>query len=337
MIFLANQNDRAARISRLRALLFRHLRPAALGVGLAAAATGCTSTTTFDYLIYDPMESGPLESCDMACGEMVSTCRIIEDCDEEDAQFVEACGVAAGQADGAEQVVECRQYEWVYAGPSGVGRLPLDGSSEPAMRGRSTGDYFAEMARFEGLAADAFDELAEHLGGHGAPTALVQRCRSAAEEERTHVELAGGLARRFGASVARGGARVRGERPTLLALARHNAVEGCVRETLGVLVLAEQARAAADAGVRAALAQIAVDEASHALLSWEIDRWAHERLSAGQRSIVEADRRAAIEELRGDAGRAMSGGVALEAWLGMPSPERRLQLIEGLRGAVGNA
>ena len=337
MIFLANQNDRAARISRLRALLFRHLRPAALGVGLAAAATGCTSTTTFDYLIYDPMESGPLESCDMACGEMVSTCRIIEDCDEEDAQFVEACGVAAGQADGAEQVVECRQYEWVYAGPSGVGRLPLDGSSEPAMRGRSVGDYFAEMARFEGLAADAFDELAEHLGGHGAPTALVQRCRSAAGEERTHVELAGGLARRFGASVARGGARVRGERPSLLALARHNAVEGCVRETLGVLVLAEQARAAADAGVRAALAQIAVDEASHALLSWEIDRWAHERLSAGQRSIVEADRRAAIEELRGDAGRAMSGGVELEAWLGMPSPERRLQLIEGLRGAVGNA
>ncbi len=69
---------------------------------------------------------------------------------------------------------------------------------------------------------------------------------------------------------------------SLAALARENAVEGCVRETWAALLAAYQAMSAEDPAFRALMAEVAVDERRHAELAWAIDAWARTRLSAAE-------------------------------------------------------
>jgi hypothetical protein len=95
------------------------------------------------------------------------------------------------------------------------------------------------LVGLEHASITAFVELAEQLGHHGAPAALVDRCRQAAADEARHVELLVGL-----------GAPRPTETPaptreaSLLAIALHNAVEGCVMETWAALLAADQAQRA---------------------------------------------------------------------------------------------
>lgn len=59
-----------------------------------------------------------------------------------------------------------------------------------------------------------------------------------------------------------------------------SATEGCVRETLGVLIGMWQAPFARDPKARCAMARIARDEGRHAALSWQIVAWIEPRPDA---------------------------------------------------------
>ncbi len=192
------------------------------------------------------------------------------------------------------------------------------------------GAYFARAAHLEAAAVQAFEELACDLQRLGAPATLVARCHAAAREEVTHAKLVGALARKFGASVpAVRRAPKAGEsnlRPRI-AIAVENMVEGVVRETYAAAVEMHRARAAEDPEVRAVLAAVSRDEASHAQLSWDIARWLDEALDGAERETVAAAAARAIEELR-DELRAPAAEVIRVA--GAPSSEAALALFGAL-------
>lgn len=180
----------------------------------------------------------------------------------------------------------------------GIGRRP-EGLATSAARGASPeGAFFARVEHLERASIDAFRRLARELDAHGAPRALAGEARSAARDEARHARIAA----RWRAH--HGGARIacdlapREVRP-LAAIARENAVEGCVHETWGATIAALQAELAPDATLRADLATIARDEAAHAALAWRVDAWAATRLSSSERrasSLARAAAAAALED-----------------------------------------
>jgi hypothetical protein len=111
-------------------------------------------------------------------------------------------------------------------------------------------------------------------------------------DEERHARTVTALARRRGAEP---GLYLVGRRRArdIESIARHNAVEGCVRETYGALVACWQSTRAGDPDLRAAFARIAREETRHAALAWAIARWADTRLSArGRRRVARARARA---------------------------------------------
>jgi len=154
----------------------------------------------------------------------------------------------------------------------------------------------AANAHLEAASIDAFEILATELGAHRAPRMLTEAANAATADERRHAEAIGRLAVHRGA-VPPAAYVKRGPVRDIEAVARENAVEGCVRETYAALLASRQARAATDPLIRSAMAGIARDETRHAALAWEVDRWSQALLSpAAQRRVREA-RREAIEGL----------------------------------------
>jgi len=151
--------------------------------------------------------------------------------------------------------------------------------------------FLAHGARLEAASVLAFSQLADRLLAWNAPSALVERCRVAAEEEAVHAELLGALARGAGATVE---PAVCGELPVDLACAAlDNAVEGCVNEAWAALACAVMARRAETAELRAVYARLAADEIGHAQLAWDLHTWFLGQVSVEQgRAIVEAQRAA---------------------------------------------
>lgn len=187
----------------------------------------------------------------------------------------------------------------------GGGRRPpgLVGASRAQRRGMTrAGAHFAEMARLEAASVQAFDRLAGELAEHRAPRRLVEAARESARDEERHAAAMGRLAQRFGAKAS--GARVRHVgRRSLAAIARENAVEGCVRETFGALVNTWQAMNARDEGVRSVLGEIARDETRHAALAWEIAAWAESRVSTRERNAIDRARHRAVAALTSEIAR----------------------------------
>ena len=122
------------------------------------------------------------------------------------------------------------------------------------------------------------------------------------------------------------------DREALLAVARENAVEGCVRETYGALLAAYQARAARDPRVREELAVIAADEARHAELSWDVHRWIMGRPSEDERATIRLAMSAAIAELGRELAIEPSDDVVETA--GMPTRAVALTLFAALGAHV---
>lgn len=189
--------------------------------------------------------------------------------------------------------------------------------------------WLLAAAELEAASVPAFEELAAELARHGAPEELRAGAWRAADDERRHAARASALVRRRGHEP---GAPEVGPAPAgdLEALARHNAVEGCVRETWGALLAAFQARNATAEDVRAAQVEIAGDERAHAELAWQIDAWARTRLSAAAQARVDAARRAAARALAREAGTL---GVGLAA-LGLPNATQARALLRGLQSAL---
>ena len=115
---------------------------------------------------------------------------------------------------------------------------------------------------------------------------------------------------------------------SLEAIARENAVEGCVRETWGALIAERQSRLAAEPAVRAAMRRIARDELRHAELAWAVDAWLRPRLSPDARRRVLAERSAAVKELSNEVSRALPETTGQR--LGVPGALESRALVEEL-------
>jgi hypothetical protein len=168
--------------------------------------------------------------------------------------------------------------------------------------------------------------MQDELARLGAPAELVAAAERSACDERRHARMMARRARAHGARTTT--ARVRRAAPrTLEAIARENAVEGCVQETFGALLLRWQALHAGDPSLRRLFARIAADETRHAALSWEVARWAEERLDARARTRVRAARTRAVRSLREKLTRVE---VASGSIVGQPRRAEAVALLEGM-------
>lgn len=245
--------------------------------------------------------------CDRRCGPNAISCEAIS-ISMDDGSVMTA--------------IECTR-----PGECGAGRRP-PGLEEP---GEPMG-WLAYTAFLEAASVDAFRALRRDLAALGAPRRLLRAASRAARDERRHARRVGALSRRRGARppapVVRPGAP-----PALEALAAHNAVEGCVRETFGALIARWQAESAGDREVAGAMARIAEDEARHAALAWEIDAWARRRLDPAARARVDLARAEAARALVADAARERSMELTLD--LGLPDRRTAERLARGLVEALG--
>lgn len=209
-----------------------------------------------------------------------------------------------------------------------IGRRPVGLRSEGAVACHDAlGRHFAISAHLEAASIQAFLRLREELRLHGADIALQDAALLSALEEVMHTDLSARLALQHGAAPERPRVDELPLRP-LFEVARDNAVEGCVRETYGALVAHYQAVHASDAQVRKAMARIAEDETRHAELSWAIDRWAREQLSAADREALRQEQRRAAEALREEVAAPVSPELASEA--GLPPPQVAVSLVDTL-------
>lgn len=204
-----------------------------------------------------------------------------------------------------------------------IGRRP-DGLCLMEHRpGTPLGQYFARVAALEAASVPAFELLAEELWADGAPSSLVMRCLSAADDERRHAVVMGRIAREFGASPggftitdrARRGAR---------EVALQNAREGCVREAFGALLATWQASHARHGAVRDAMGVIADDETRHATLSFDIAAWFERTLDDDAREATRAAREEALQSLRAELDARVPTDLGREA--GVPSPDVAIAL-----------
>jgi hypothetical protein len=194
--------------------------------------------------------------------------------------------------------------------PRVAGTAHGDGSGAWAESGSPCLSALSDEARASLAAAWTADALLEHasiasfsrfalgLLAVGAPAALVDLAHRAALDEVRHARACFGLASAYaGERIAPGpfpfDGRVDVEQ-TLAALAASTAWEGCVGETLAAVLASERLSRATDPAVRAALAEIAADEARHAELAWRTVAWA---LRTGGHDVREAVAKALAEAL----------------------------------------
>jgi hypothetical protein len=168
---------------------------------------------------------------------------------------------------------------------------PLDAPTRDALAAVWLRDALEEHASIA-----AFARFALHLLSVGAPPDLIAAAQRASVDEIRHARAAFALAQRYGGGDV-GPAPLRiddalGAR-SLAEIAEVTAEEGCVGETLGALLAAEQARIATDPTVQRILRGLARDELRHAELAWRFARWAIETggddvLAAVERGVARA-------------------------------------------------
>jgi len=250
----------------------------------------------------------PLDTCQAICNAM----------------FV-VVGCSLSSSDGTSATVQCMTGCPAGRRPAGFGDDTVCDSAD------GLGGYFAEMARLEAAAVDAFRIMRDELRAKRAPKKLVRAAARAAKDEIRHARATGALARRFGSS-PRATAIPRGALRSVEAMALENAVEGCVRETYGALLATRQAELARDPVVRAAMMRIARDETRHASLSWRVARWLETRLDPEAKRNVERAKQAAVRELMTSV--ASGGSVSFAVDAGLPAPAEGSLLLGKMKQAL---
>lgn len=201
-----------------------------------------------------------------------------------------------------------------------TGRRP-QGHLEVEHASMEVGQWFATHAHLETASIAAFDELARWLAAHGAPAELIARCVAAASDEVLHADAMRGLAERHGATVAPCAAETGDD--AVLAVALHNAVEGCVHESFAALVAAHQANFAVPELGRDVFATIARDELRHGELAWDLHAWLLTQLSPQARATVA---RAQAEAFAALPQRAAANARQTPAGLGWPAPSQAARM-----------
>jgi hypothetical protein len=232
------------------------------------------------------------------------------------------------------------------AGPGARGWTAGDAPSladlTPAQRA-ALAEAWTTDALHEHASIASFSRFSLDLLAAGAPADLIELAHRAALDEVRHARLCFALASAYaGRDLGPGplpldgpvhdggdpqtpatGVSVDG---SLAALAASTFAEGCVGETVAAVVAAEQLARATDPAVRAALAEIAADEARHAELAWRTLSWAVQR---GGPEVCTAVERSLAALLASDARRA--GDDAAPAGL---SPHGRLDATDKARAAA---
>ena len=202
---------------------------------------------------------------------------------------------------------------------AGCGRRPAQLPDCPSTVEDIQVRYLEQAAYLEAASVHAFTQLAQDLSRHGAPAALVEAAVQAAQEEvqharcmNDHVAAHDGVAQQVRLDPL-------AER-SLLDIALENVVEGCVRETYGALVACHQATHAQDDALRESMERIAHEETGHARLSFAIDRWLRDRLSAADWQRTRIAMQQAIFQL----GQQLDPPppATLARWAGLPSREQ---------------
>jgi hypothetical protein len=131
-------------------------------------------------------------------------------------------------------------------------------------------------AQHECASVPAFLQLARELLAHEAPPGLIGRALDAACDEIRHAELCAAMASRLLGVTVRPTLPDFDERPvaSLTQIARESWLDGCLGEGASATKAARAARTAQDPLERAAHARIARDELCHAVLAWDVLRWA---------------------------------------------------------------
>ena len=247
-------------------------------------------------------------------------------CDDGGAVSSEACGNLCGESvrscSRTGNRLQCEPFPCAVDGRRYRG---LDDRAAP--NARDIGSYLSRMAFFEAASVDAFAILERDLGALGAPKRLVQGCRDAKRDEARHARMAASLATSYGGTPPESVLHAHPHRD-LEQLAIENAVEGCVRETFGVLIGMWQSVAAPTADLRAFFGAITNDELRHAALSARIDAWARTALSPAAIARLDAATEDALVAL--ETSLRISEPVA---GLGIPSAGQAVELFSGLRAA----
>ena len=225
-----------------------------------------------------------------------------------------------------------------YYTTNGTGGCPIVEGRRPAGLARArkaragiAGTHLARSAWYEAASVHAFVSLARELARHGAPVALRDAARRAANDEVHHARLMGDLARARGATPPPVEIKDPGLR-TLESIAIENVTEGIVGETWAALIAFWQAAHATDPTMRATYARIAEDELRHAELSIEVDAWARTKLTPAAQKRVEAARTRALAKLAKGVKTALPD--ALVAELGMPDSAAMQRLFTDARARV---
>ena len=173
--------------------------------------------------------------------------------------------------------------DWDRRLPHGVAEL------DPSTRAALAGAWL-EDARQEHASIAAFGRFTMLLAAVGAPPELIMASQRAGMDEVAHARACFALAARYsGVSHGPGEVCLDGALAgTVLlsdvaALAVH---EGCVGETLGVLLASHQLEGATDPAVRAVLKRLVRDEMRHAELAWRFAKWAIEHGGDAVREAV---------------------------------------------------
>jgi hypothetical protein len=152
-------------------------------------------------------------------------------------------------------------------------------------------------AAMEHASVASFARFVLQLLAIGAPAELVDDAQQALRDEVAHARICFGLASAYrGTAIGPGRLATEGAlegMTDLVAIAVATVREGCVGETIAALHADVAASRASDPVVRAALEQIAEDEARHAALAWRFVAWA---IDTGGEPV----RAAVAEALRGD-------------------------------------
>jgi hypothetical protein len=152
------------------------------------------------------------------------------------------------------------------------------------------GTTWLAIARAEHASVASFQRLGLELLQLGAPLDLIRDAARAALDEIDHAELAGTLVTRFlGKKVSFDSLDLSDVplRTTFLQLAQSTAEEGCIHETLSLVVLQEQRRACKDAGIQTVLDRLIADETRHVEISWRLLGWLVSAGDAGLRGEIE--------------------------------------------------
>jgi len=208
-----------------------------------------------------------------------------------------------------------------------AGRRPEGLYEKREHSARGVGPYLAKMAHLEDAAVSAFRIIVDELRTLGAPHEFSERAQQAVRDEEKHTQQMTSLAIRFGHAPQRAVVESRDLRG-LYDFALDNAVEGCIRETLGAAQARHQARQAEDCEIRRIMSEVAEDETRHAELSWDLHDWALRLLSENQRATILKAQRAALSELKLEA--AAEFDVETQRICGVPHAKVTLEMIRAL-------